>query len=58
MQTLSGLDSREYGAVLRTRYEDRFQIPLALALLALLAETLLGDRRRPDRGRAGAKGRA
>ena len=49
VQSLSGLDSREYGSVLRTRYEDRFQIPLALALLALLVETLIGDRRRPDR---------
>jgi Ca-activated chloride channel family protein len=31
---------------LRVRYEDRYQLPLALALAALLAETLLGDRRR------------
>ena len=44
--SLSGLDTREFGAVLRARYEDRYQYPLALALLALLVETLLGDSRR------------
>lgn len=43
---LLGLEGKELGALLRTRYEERFQIPLGLALLALLAETLLGDRRR------------
>lgn len=58
MQTLSGLDSREFGSVMRTRYEDRFQIPLALSLIALLAETVLGDRRRPDRGENRSEGRA
>lgn len=35
----------EIGSELRTRYEDRFQLPLLFALLALFAETLLGDRR-------------
>jgi Ca-activated chloride channel family protein len=43
-QALTGMDSHEYGSVLRARFEDRFQIPLLLALLALLAEALLGDR--------------
>lgn len=57
--TLAGLDSSEYGAVLRARYEERFQIPLLLGLAALLAETLLGDRRRgPRAGRARAAERA
>ena len=49
-QALAQLDEREFGAVLRARWEERFQFPLALALLALMAETLLGDRRR-SRGR-------
>jgi Ca-activated chloride channel family protein len=43
---LKGMDVQEFGAVLRARYEERFQIPLVLALLALLAETLIGDSRR------------
>jgi len=41
-----GMQGGELGSQLRTRYEERFQIPLAIGLLALLAETLLGDRRR------------
>jgi hypothetical protein len=43
-QALTGMDSHEYGSVLRARFEDRFQIPLLIALLALVAEALLGDR--------------
>jgi Ca-activated chloride channel family protein len=43
---LMGMDTQELGAVLRARYEDRFQIPLILAALALLAETMVGDGRR------------
>ena len=58
MQTLNALDSQEYGSVLRTRYEDRFQFPLSLALLALLAETLIGDKRRPDRAALRSEGRS
>jgi Ca-activated chloride channel family protein len=48
-QAITGMDAREYGAVLRARYEERFQIPLLLALAALAAEALLGDRRRKAR---------
>jgi Ca-activated chloride channel family protein len=51
-QAISALGSREFGSVLRARYEDRFQIPLALALLALVAESLIGDRRRRSRSEA------
>jgi Ca-activated chloride channel family protein len=50
---LMGMDTQELGAVLRARYEERFQIPLILAVLALLAETLIGDatrRRTPATG--------
>jgi Ca-activated chloride channel family protein len=43
---LSGLDAGELGVKLRARYDEQFQIPLVLGLLALFVETLLGDRRR------------
>ena len=45
-EALTALDEKEFGAVLRARYKERFQIPLALAVLAFLAETLFGDRKR------------
>jgi len=45
-RALSGMDAREFGALLRARYEERFQVPLGLGLVALLAETVIGDRRR------------
>lgn len=44
-KAISGMDQKEYGTVLKTRYEERYQIPLALALVSLAAESLLGDRR-------------
>ena len=43
---IGGLDRQAFGATLRARFEERFQLPLLLALLALLVESLLGDRRR------------
>lgn len=45
------LEAGEAGTLLRTRYEERFQLPLALAVLSLFAEALLSDRRgaRPER---------
>jgi len=43
--SLHGLDAQEFGELLRARYEERFQLPLGIALLALIAETVLGDRR-------------
>ena len=55
---ITALDSREYGAVLRARYEDRYQIPLMLALLALCAETILSDRRRHRAAGASGNGEA
>jgi Ca-activated chloride channel family protein len=45
-RALAGMDAREFGTVLRVRYEERFQLPLGLALVALLAEACLSDRRR------------
>ncbi len=43
---ISGMDTAEFGTVMRARYEERFQIPLAIALLALMAATAVSDRRR------------
>ncbi len=54
-KTIAGMDQKEYGTVLKTRYEERYQIPLAVALAALLAETLMGDRRRTTRERPRVK---
>jgi Ca-activated chloride channel family protein len=45
-QALSSLSRGELQAELRTRYEERYQLPLLVAWLALVGETLLGDRRR------------
>jgi Ca-activated chloride channel family protein len=52
-RALAGMDAHEFGSVLRTRYEERFQYPLAAAFIVLLGGGLLGDRRRAggaDRG--------
>jgi Ca-activated chloride channel family protein len=54
-RALAGMDAREFGTVLRVRYEERFQIPLALALAALLAEACLSDRRRKRKATAEAR---
>ena len=48
-QSLTSLSEGELGSDLRTRYEERFQIPLIVGWLALMAEALLGDRRRRRR---------
>ena len=51
---ISGLQQKELGSERFTRYEERFQIPLALALACFLAEGLLSERsrrRREWRGR-------
>jgi Ca-activated chloride channel family protein len=54
-QSLTAMDAHEFGAVLRARYEERYQVPLLLALCALAAETLLGDRRRKRRSLEAAR---
>jgi Ca-activated chloride channel family protein len=43
---LAGMDAQEFGTVLRVRYVERYQIPLGVALAALIAEAWIGDRRR------------
>jgi Ca-activated chloride channel homolog len=45
-KAMSAMDAAGSGTVLRTRWVERFQIPLAVALLALLVETALSDRRK------------
>jgi len=44
-EALSEMDASGSGTVLKTRWVERFQIPLAIALIALVAETLISDRR-------------
>ena len=44
-KSLAAMDATGSGTVLKTRWVERFQIPLAIALLALCLETLLSDRR-------------
>ncbi len=42
---LGELSGGEFGAQVRTRYQERFQLPLLLCWFALFAEALVGDRR-------------
>ncbi|HEX4825646.1 MAG TPA: VWA domain-containing protein [Candidatus Polarisedimenticolaceae bacterium] len=42
---LAAMDATGAGTVLKTRWAERFQIPLAFALLALFAEVLISERR-------------
>lgn len=44
-KALSAMDASGSGTVLKTRWVERFQIPLAMALVALALESLLSDRR-------------
>jgi len=57
-RALAGMDAQEFGTVLRVRYEERYQVPLAIALAALIAEAWLGDRRRRGRPALRATGGA
>ena len=43
---IAGMEGKELSTRLTTSMEDRFQMPLALAVLLLCAETLLAERRR------------
>ena len=44
-KALAAMDASGSGTVLKTRWVERFQIPLAIALVALILETLISDRR-------------
>lgn len=51
-KAIGALEAGEAGTVLRTRYTERFQIPLAVAIVALLVEAAIADRRRRKEERA------
>ncbi len=48
---IATLDKRELESTLERRFEQRYQLPLALAFLLLLIEPLVGERRVPAGGR-------
>jgi Ca-activated chloride channel homolog len=48
---ISGMEKKQLESRLYLNFEDRFQYPLALAILCLVAEAWLGERRRPGAGR-------
>ena len=45
-QKLSGMEKREIKAQMAKRYHERFQIPLALALILLVIEPLINDKKK------------
>lgn len=45
-QQLAKMEKREFESKMEKRYYERFQIPLALALVILITETLLGTRKK------------
>ena len=45
-EKLAKMDKREVESRLSKHYEERFQIPLVLALLALLLEPLIAERKK------------
>jgi len=49
---IDALEKRELSTTLERRFENRFQLPLALAILLLAIEPLIGDRRGPGRRRS------
>jgi Ca-activated chloride channel family protein len=56
-EAIAGMDTREMQQRLLTRYEERFQLPLALALILLTVEALIPERRKiaGARSKAGAR---
>jgi Ca-activated chloride channel family protein len=46
LREINGLEKRELDSQRFSRFEDRYQIPLGIALLLLLLEMLISDRRR------------
>jgi Ca-activated chloride channel family protein len=49
---IATMEKRDLASTLERRYEHRYQIPLALAVLLLVVEQLLGERRLERRGLA------
>ncbi len=48
-EAVGAMEEREMKQKILARYEERFQIPLALGLLCLVADSLIPERRRPKR---------
>jgi Ca-activated chloride channel family protein len=53
-EVIAGMDKKEMSARLTTQYEERYQVPLALGLLALVVDTFLTGRRRVRAARRAA----
>ncbi len=53
---IGAMEKRELASTLERRFEHRFQVPLALAFLMLVAEALVGERRVAWRRRRSAVG--
>jgi len=53
-EAIGGMDTKDLQARLATQYEERYQIPLAAALAALIADALIARRRRVQRPARGA----
>ncbi|HAO99484.1 MAG TPA: hypothetical protein DCQ83_05520 [Fibrobacteres bacterium] len=49
LKEINGMEKREFDEDKFTRFEDRYQIPLAIGLALLVAEMLISDRRRRKR---------
>lgn len=47
LKEVEGMEKKEFGAKVFTEYEDRFQYFLGAALLLLIVETILSERRTP-----------
>ncbi len=47
-EKLSKLEKQDFESKMEKQYNERFQIPLAIAFVLLLLEPMLGDRRRED----------
>lgn len=50
---IATMEKRELASSLERRYEHRYQIPLLIGLVLLVAEAFVGDRRVASRGRRG-----
>ncbi|HRZ86984.1 MAG TPA: VWA domain-containing protein [bacterium] len=48
---IARLEKQEFGASRKRVYESRFQLPLAIAVILILIETMIGDRRSDRRRR-------
>ena len=41
------MEKKELESKLQKRYEERYQIPLLIALFLIIVEAFIGDRKRP-----------